>query len=202
MSEGGERIVLLSRRGLATLLAAATVLLAGCTTGTDAVDVTNGGQFRFVSATPSGELIAPDDRGSAPAFGGTLLDGAEFDSSSLSGSVAVLNFWGQWCAPCRVETPQFQQVYDDVAGQGVEFLGINVKDNDQQARAFLADNDVTFPSLFDPRGEMALIFRDYPPSAIPSTILLDRDGNVAAVYLAAVDPGDLRAALDTLLAER
>lgn len=188
-------------RGPLALLAAAGLLCGGCSTGADAVDVNNGGQFRFVSATPQGELIDTQDRGSAPAFGGTLLDGKQFDSTSLAGSVAVLNFWGQWCAPCRVETPQFQQVYDDVRADGVQFLGINVKDVEQLARAFVADKRITFPSLFDPRGEMALIFRDYPPSAIPSTILLDRDGNVAAVYVGTVAPEDLRTALDTLLAE-
>ncbi|MEJ7705359.1 MAG: TlpA disulfide reductase family protein [Geodermatophilaceae bacterium] len=94
----------------------------------------NGGQFRFVEATPSGELIAVDERGVAPDFGGTLLDGDAFDSAQLAGDVAVVNFWGSWCGPCRVETPEFQEVYDDVQDDGVSFLGINVKDGDQQAR--------------------------------------------------------------------
>ena len=186
---------------LGAVLLAAGLGFVACTGGTDAVDVNNGGQFRFVEATPSGELIEAADRSAAPAFGGTLLDGAEFDSSSLDGSVAVVNFWGQWCAPCRVETPDFQEVYADVGDQGVQFLGVDVKDDDQLARAFLADNGITYPSLYDPRGEMALVFRDYPPSAIPSTILLDTDGRVAAVYVGAVRPEDLRSALDLLLAE-
>lgn len=180
---------------------ALTVLVSGCTGGAGAVDVNNGGQFRFVQATPSGELIAAADRGSAPRFAGTLLDDAAFDSSTLDGTVGVVNFWGQWCAPCRVETPYFQDVYRDVEAAGVSFLGINVKDERQRARAFVAEFGVTFPSLFDPRGEVSLAFRDFPPSQIPSTILLDRSGRVAAVYVGVVAEDDLRASIERLLTE-
>jgi len=185
------------------VLAAVGVVLAlgGCTTGSDAVEVNNGGEFRFVAGTPAGEVIPEPERASAPQFGGTLLDGAAFDSTELTGDVAVLNFWGSWCAPCRVETPEFQQVYSEVSGQGVQFLGLNVKDTDQLARAFLETNAITFPSLYDPRGEVALAFRDYPASAIPSTILLDRDGRVAAVYTGEVATEDLRAVIERLVGE-
>jgi len=177
------------------------LLLAGCTGGTDAVDLNNGGQFRFVEATPSGELIGVGERGEAPDFGGILLDGGAFDPAGLAGDVVVINFWGSWCGPCRVESPEFQEVYDDVRDQGVSFLGINVKDGDQQARAFVEAKGITFPSIFDPRGEVTLAFRDFPPTAIPSTVLLDRDGRVAAVYLGVVSQDTLRSVLDVLLAE-
>jgi peroxiredoxin len=83
----------------------------------------------------------------------------------------------------------------------VSFLGVNVKDVDQLARAFVETHGLTFPSIFDPRGEVTLAFRDFPPTAIPSTILLDRDGRVAAVYVGAVSQDTLRAVLDTLLGE-
>jgi peroxiredoxin/predicted small secreted protein len=183
-------------------LAAAATLLTGCTTGSDAVDVNNGGEFRFVAGTPAGDAIAEADRQSAPAFSGTLLDGTAFDSATLTGDVAVLNFWGSWCPPCRVETPEFQEVYSEVADEGVQFLGLNVKETDQQfAEAFVADKAITFPSLYDPKGEVALAFRDYPASAIPSTIVLDRQGRVAAVYTSVVEQDDLRAVIDRLLAE-
>lgn len=187
-------------RGWLPLLAAVTITISACSGG-DAVQANNGGQFRFVAATPSGDLIAAEERGVAPAFGGTLLDGEDFESAQLDGQIVVINFWGSWCPPCRVETPQFQDVYADVRDQGVAFLGINVKDGDEQARAFIAANGITFPSVFDPRGEISLIFRDFPPSAIPSTLLLDRSGRVAAIYLGAVAEEDLRAVLDRLLEE-
>jgi thiol-disulfide isomerase/thioredoxin len=114
----------------------------------------------------------------------------------------VLNFWGSWCAPCRVETPEFQEVYDEVEDDGVQFLGLNVKDYDQQfADAFVADEGITFPSLYDPKGRVALAFRDYPAAAIPSTIVLDRQSRVAAVYTGEVRQDDLRAVLARLSAE-
>jgi thiol-disulfide isomerase/thioredoxin len=189
------------RGALAGLLA--TVALAGCTSGEgNAVDVNNGGEFRFVQGTPAGEVIPEEDRASAPEFSGSLLDGADFSSTELAGDVAVLNFWGSWCPPCRVETPEFQEVYTEFTDEGVQFLGLNVKDFDKQfADAFVESKAITFPSLYDPRGEVALAFRDYPASAIPSTIVLDRQSRVAAVYTGAVLQDDLRTTLDQLIAE-
>jgi thiol-disulfide isomerase/thioredoxin len=178
------------------------LLLAGCSTGSSAVDVNNGGQFRFVAGTPAGEVIPEGERAAAPDFAGTLLGGGDFASTELAGEIAVLNFWGSWCPPCRVETPQFQEVYADVRDQGVAFLGLNVKETSEQfAQAFVDSEGIEFPSLYDPRGEVALAFRDYPANAIPSTIVLDRVGRVAAVYTGEVSQDDLRAVLDRLMAE-
>ena len=189
------------RKLLAALLAAA--LLAGCSTGDDAVDVTNGGEFRFVAATPSGEVIPEGERGSAPQFSGTLLgSGDRLDSETLAGQVVVLNFWGSWCAPCRVETPEFSEVAGELGDAGVRFVGVNVKESSEQfALAFVERFAIGFPSFYDPRGEIALAFRDYPANAIPSTIVLDPAGRVAAVYTGAVARDDLRRVLDRLLEE-
>ncbi len=186
---------------LLLVLVAGVLALTGCTTGEGAVSVNNGGDFRFVEGTPRGEVLPPGERAAAPEFSGTLLDGEEFSSTELAGDVAVLNFWGSWCAPCRVESPEFQEVYAEVRDDGVQFLGVNVKDTDQLARAFEDDFGIEFPSLDDPRGEVALAFRDYPANAIPSTIVLDQQGRVAAVYTGAVQQEDLRAVLDRLMAE-
>jgi thiol-disulfide isomerase/thioredoxin len=188
------------RRALLALLA--TVAVAGCSTGSDAVDVNNGGEFRFVAATPSGEVIPEGERATAPEFAGTLLGGGDFRSQQLSGDVAVLNFWGSWCGPCRVETPEFQAVYADVRDDGVQFLGLNVKETSEQfALAFVERFGIEFPSLYDPRGEVALAFRDYPATAIPSTIVLDRENRVAAVYTGEVSQEDLRRVLGLVLGE-
>lgn len=189
------------RSRLAAAVGAAALLAAGCTTGDNQVDVANGGEFRFVAATPAGEVIPEDERASAPEVSGELLGGGGFESSSLAGDVAVLNFWGSWCPPCRVETPEFQEVYAEVRDDGVQFLGVNVKDSDQLAVAFLDSKGITFPSLFDPRGEVALAFRDYPANAIPSTVVLDRDGRVAAVYTGEVRQEDLRTVITQLTRE-
>jgi thiol-disulfide isomerase/thioredoxin len=189
------------RRALLALVCAG--LVAGCSTGADQVDVNNGGEFRFVAATPSGEVIPEKDRATAPQFSGTMLEtGESFDSSRLADQVAVLNFWGSWCAPCRVETPEFSEVWTDYSTSGVQFLGVNVKETDKQfALAFIERFGIGFPSLYDPRGEIALAFRDYPANAIPSTIVLDQDNRVAAVYTGEVSQEDLRRVLDLVLEE-
>ena len=189
------------RSARAAALGVAAVLLSGCSTGSDAVDVNNGGEFRFVAGTAAGEVIPEGERASAPEFSGTLLGGGGWSSAELAGDIAVLNFWGSWCAPCRVETPEFQEVYTEVADAGVQFLGLNVKDQEQFAEAFVTSKAITFPSLFDPKGEVALAFRDYPANAIPSTIVLDRDSRVAAVYTGEVRQDDLRAVLAQLTEE-
>ena len=188
------------RRLLPALLAA--LALAACSTGSGAVDVNNGGEFRFVAGTPAGEVIPSGQRAAAPQFSGRLLDGGDFSSTELKGHVAVLNFWGSWCGPCRVETPEFQQVYADVKDKGVAFLGLDVKETSEQfASSFVKRFGIEFPSLYDPRGEVALAFRGYPANAIPSTIVLDQQGRVAAVYTGSVTKENLRTVIDRVLGE-
>lgn len=196
----------LSRRLLVAACAALiAAVLAGCSGGnsSNASTATEGsGEFDFEGNTPLGELIPPQARQAAPSFRGELLDGTPFTSTSLTGDVAVLNFWGSWCAPCRVETPEFQAVYADVADSGVQFLGIDVKDDRQLAEAFVDRVGAEYPSIFDPRGEVALAFRGFPANVVPSTILIDPEGQVAAVYVAVVPEQELRRAIDQLLAEQ
>ena len=192
---------MLTRRALlAAATVAASAVLMGCSAGDDG-PITSPREDEFTGATPAATVLNQAARAPAPAFGGELLDGSPFTSSSLTGDIAVINFWGSWCAPCRVETPEFQAVYADVADQGVQFLGIDVKDQRQLAIAFVDSVDATYPSLFDPRGEVALAFRGFPANVVPSTILLDRQGRVAAVYTGQVSANDLRTAVDLLLEE-
>ena len=188
---------------LAIAFVAAALLLLGCSgnSGTNASTATEAAEFDFTGNTPLGQLIPADAREPAPAFSGELLDGTAFDSEALDGDITVLNFWGSWCAPCRVETPEFQAVYTDVADSGVQFLGVDIKDQRNLAQAFVDQVGATYPSIFDPRGEVALAFRGFPANVVPTTILLDRGGRVAAVYVAVVPESDLRTALDQLLDE-
>jgi peroxiredoxin len=90
----------------------------------------------------------------------------------------------------------------DLTDDGVQFLGIDVKETDEQfALAFVDRFDISFPSLYDPRGEVALAFRGYPANAIPSTIVLDPQGRVAAVYTGTVSTEDLRSVIALILGE-
>jgi len=188
----------LSRRALLAVAAAAA--LAGCSASE--VDQTSPGrEYEFTGATPAGTVVDPAARAPAPRFAGELLDGTRFDSAELAGNIAVINFWGSWCAPCRLETPELQEVHAALADRGVQFLGVDVKDQRQLAVAFVQDIGATYPSLFDPSGEVALAFRGFPANVVPSTIVLDRRGRVAAVYTGAIRGADLRTALALLLEE-
>lgn len=194
---------LIRRIAAAGVAAVALVpLTTGCSTGKDAVDPNAGGQYRFVAGDGSGKFIPAANRQQAPHFTGTYLGGGAFDSTALHGKIAVINFWGSWCGPCRVEAPVFQKIYAAERDKGVEFVGIDVKDDDQAAQAFLQNKNITYRSLYDPDGRIALVFRGFPPNSIPSTIVLDRNGNVALVHLGSMLAGDLQPVLDRLLAEK
>jgi peroxiredoxin len=181
-------------------IALVAALAAGCVGGTDAVDQ-SAGDFRFVAGTGKGEIIPASDRRTGPEIAGDLLDGGSFDAASLRGKVVVLNFWAHWCAPCRVETPDLQAAYDDTRAAGVAFLGVAVQDTEQEAKAFLTQHDIDYPSLYDPNGKVALRFRDFPQAGLPYTIVLDRQGRVAAVYLTPLLREDIEPVVKKLAAE-
>jgi peroxiredoxin len=183
---------------LASLLAAA--LLAGCTASTDAPQQT-GSEFRFVEGTPSGEVIDADDREDAPNITGELLSGEKFELDQHAGSIVVMNFWASWCAPCRVEAPDLQQIYEQYQPKGVEMIGVLVRDTKGQGQTYSQQVGLTYPSLFDPSTKVALQLSGYPLAAIPSTVVFDADGRVAAAYVSVVDLESLTSTLEKLLAE-
>lgn len=174
-------------RRLASLLVAA-LLVSGCGSG-------------FAEPQLPGHLIPAEQRLDAPAFDGTRLAGGDYDSSVLRGSIAVVNFWAQWCGPCRVESPALQDLYDARADDGVQVVGVNIKDDKQLATAFVADYGLTYPILFDPRSEVALAFGNLPLGQPPASIVVDRAGRVAAVYTTELTAEDLNQTIDQLLAE-
>lgn len=169
------------RRALVVLLVV-PLLLAGCGLGDQAVNQQAGSEQAFVAGDGTVTRYEPGDRKAAPRLQGELLDGDDFDLKKWRGDVVVINFWGQWCAPCRAEADDLLDVYNATKDTGVRFLGVNVRDSKDKARAFERNFDVTYPSLFDPAGRVALQFRETPPNAIPATIILDREGRVAVVF--------------------
>lgn len=190
---------------LLALLATATALVAGCSTGDDAV--AQGGTFEFVA--PGGKTDIsydpPASRGRpGPVSGADLLDPAKTISvADFPGKVVVINIWGQWCGPCRAEINQLQKVYEQTRDLGVAFLGIDVRDNDIDApRDFVKDRKVTFPSIYDPAMRTMIAFGGkYPTTVIPSTVVLDREHRVAAVFLRELLAEDLLPVVQRLAAE-
>ncbi len=183
------------------LVLAAALALSACT-GSDAVDPNPDSTFKFHSGTQLGKLYPEADRRKAGAFGGTLLDGGTTSLAATRGKVVVINFWAAWCTPCRTETPQFDLVYRKVKSRGVAFLGIDTKDLKSNAKAFVRDYDITYPIIYDEPGEALLRLGDLPATGLPFTVLLDKQGKVAAVYIIRVSAKDLTGAIDKLLAER
>ncbi len=187
------------------LASVAVVALAGCSTGDDAV--AQGGTFEFVAPGGKTDIFydPPADRGEPGALSGpNLLDPAETLSlDDFAGKVVVINVWGQWCAPCRTEIGELQQVYDATRTKGVAFLGIDVRDNNRDAAVdFVRDRGITFPSIYDPAMRTMIAFGGkYPTTVIPSTVVLDREHRVAAVFLRELLAEDLQPVVERLAAE-
>ncbi|MCZ3388147.1 MAG: TlpA family protein disulfide reductase [Actinomycetia bacterium] len=187
---------------IAVLLAAPLLLsLAGCT-GSDAQVDSSGGQG-FVAGDGSAQVIDSADREAAPDLVGTTLNGDDLALSGFAGDVVVLNLWASWCGPCRAEAPALQQVYTDSRKMGVEFLGINSRDQEAAAAAFEKNFGITYPSLVDESGELQLAFHDsVPASSIPWTLVIDRDGLIAARVVGPTTYSQLSDLVDEVVAER
>lgn len=176
--------------------------LAGCSGGSDAVDQAAGGEYRFVSGTPTGQTIPAADRKSAPAVDGTLLAGGNWALQAHRGKVVVLNFWASWCGPCRVESPDFDKVSRATKADGVDFVGVAVKDTKSGSEQFIANHKISYPSLFDPTGRSTVQrFRNLRVGGFPFTIIIDKQGRVAAVYVSALLQEDIQPVVTKLAAE-
>ena len=181
----------------------AVLALAGCSTGKDAV--VQGSSFSFVS--PGGKVditYEGPDRQTAPVLAGEDLmhEGKQLSLADFPGKVIVLNLWGQWCGPCRTEIPELERLAEQTAPAGVQVVGIDVRDPARQvAQDFVRDRKVTYPSIYDPDGRALLKLSGYPRNIIPSTLVLDKQHRVAAVFLRQVLAQDLTPVVHRLAAE-
>jgi thiol-disulfide isomerase/thioredoxin len=165
-----------------------------------------GGKTGFVTNTGGISTVAKADRRSVNDLSGETLEGKKLDVADLKGKIVVLNVWGSWCGPCLAEAPHFAKVARETAADGVAFVGINTRDVEKSnAIKFEQDFDIPYPSLYDPAGK--LLVYGFPkgtlnPQAVPSTIVLDRAGKIAARSLKGVDEEQLRKLIDPLIAEK
>lgn len=191
-----------ARRSAFALLSLLAVLFAaGCSTGNDAT--VYGGSFTFTSPGGKTEFSYPAaDRKQIGALSGPDLTGKQtIDVAAYRGKVVVLNFWGSWCAPCRAEAGDLEYSWQTYRPQSVQFVGIDVKDTASDALAFTTGKKISYPSIFDPSMRTLLSVRGLPTTAIPGTLVLDKQGRVAHIWLHSITQADLNGVLPALVKE-
>jgi peroxiredoxin len=189
----------------AAAVAILAVGLAACGADPLAEQYRAGDNKGFIAANGfQTQEIAPDQRGEAVDFAGTLDNGSPVSSADFAGQVLVVNFWYATCGPCIIEAPRLEQAFQTFEGQDVEFLGINTYDQPATALAFARDNGVSYPSAMAVGdAELKLAFAEKTPiNATPTTLVLDRQGRVAARVIGELPEASiLEAMVRTVLAE-
>jgi len=195
------------RRAVGAVLAAVAVALplAGCSQDSDNAQnaVATGGNFEFI--TPGGEKVInyeESERKPLRTFSGEDVRDTDKTISleDYEGEIVVLNSWGQWCAPCRAEADDLQEIHTELQKRDLGIvLGINVRDyNPQVSNDFLEDNGLKYPSIYDPPFKTAAALGGVPTSVVPTTIVLDKQHRPATVFLRSITAQDVMDVVDKL----
>ncbi|MDV2431356.1 TlpA disulfide reductase family protein [Corynebacterium tuberculostearicum] len=195
------------RRAVGAVLAAAAIALplAGCSQDADNAQnaVATGGNFEFI--TPGGEKVInyeESERKPLRTFSGEDVRDRDKTISleDYDGEIVVLNSWGQWCAPCRAEADDLQEIHSELQKRKIgTVLGINVRDyNPQVSNDFLEDNGLKYPSIYDPPFKTAAALGGVPTSVVPTTIVLDKQHRPATVFLRSITAQDVMDVVDKL----
>ena len=185
---------------LAALLLAGVFTLSACSNGSSSSPNT----YTYDGSQTPPTLIAPKDRKPAENFDGSLLQGGTYDLAKYAAhKVTVVNFWGSWCGPCQIETPQFSQAYLAYRGKNVTFVGIAIKESSRGApEHFVQVHKIAYPIVYDDKGETAVTLGNIPSQVAPYSVLLDRHHRVAGVYQIRIEPDELDSMLNKLIAEK
>lgn len=189
-----------SRSAVLAAVLAGVLALTGCSGESATADSPTTPQLKIVDAGENG-LIAEGDRPPAPRLAGTTLDGEPLDVADYRGQVVVLNFWASWCPPCRAEAANLIEVAERTKADGVQFIGVNVKNAKDEALAFERKQGVPYPSLHDQPGVLLTRFRTLVPQVPPTTLLLDREGRIAGRFIGGVTTDELLVPVQALAAE-
>lgn len=181
----------------AALVVPTVLLLAGCSGSS-----LSSGEQGFVTGDGTVEVVTAADRARpAGEVAGETVDGEPVSLADHSGKVVVMPVWGSWCGPCRAEAPMLAEAARDLEDDGVVFLGIDARErNAAEAQAFAKRFDIPYDSIYDPDGEVLLAFRGtLPPQTIPTFVVIDADGRVAARVLGEVDRSTLYGVVEDVL---
>jgi thiol-disulfide isomerase/thioredoxin len=186
---------------------AAAVLLLGATgcaqdPNSVAAQAKAGDQKGYVSGDGAVETIPQAKRGEPVELTGELLDGSAWDIDSTRGKVLVLNVWGSWCAPCVAEAPDLQKTWAGLQADKapVEFMGIDFREDPARGAAFAKKAGITYPSLTDESGVAILALQGKAPT-VPTTLVLDTEGRIAARVNGPVSATTLRGLVDDVVAQ-
>ncbi|MEV4637981.1 TlpA disulfide reductase family protein [Actinoplanes sp. NPDC049548] len=141
----------------------------------------------------------PEQRPEAREVTGELLAGGTYDVAQDRGKVVVVNFWGSWCNPCRAEADDLERTFQATKAKNVTFVGVNSRDDRDAAEAFERGR-VTYPSIYDRDGSVALKF-DVTQVSTPATLILDRQGRIAAAIRGATVQSILQPVVERIAAE-
>jgi thiol-disulfide isomerase/thioredoxin len=181
----------------AALAAAVAMAAAACGGGATAQQTAVGNGSSFVAGTYGTTVYRPGARPSAPQVSGTTLSGSRFLLSAQRGAVVVLNFWGSWCTPCREEAPALGQLARNFSD--VRFVGVDIRDDPSSAEAFMRTFRIGYPSLNDPADAIALDFNGtVPPAGIPTTLVIDPSGRIAARIVGTASYNGLKALITSV----
>lgn len=150
-------------------------MLVGCS------GVSGTGDKGYISGTGVPVEVPAADRGKPVELTGEDLDGNQVDLADLRGTPVVVNVWASWCGPCIVEQPDLNEAAAEL-GDRVAFLGLNIREaSPGDAAAFTRNLEVDYPSIYSPDGSALLPFAGtLTPRSIPSTVVLDAEGRIAA----------------------
>jgi peroxiredoxin len=196
-----ERSDVRARRSVLAVASAviALGLLAGCSSDPLAAQYRSGDSKQYIAGDGTVTEIAPENRGAPINFTGTTDTGQTVSASQYLGQVLVLNFWYAGCAPCRAEAPALETLNTKYTGNGATFLGVNVRDQTQTAEAFNTAFNITYSSVIDTDGAVQLALSgQVAPNAVPTTLVIDKQGRVAARILGQATAPDI---LDTLIGD-
>lgn len=188
-------------RALLGLAIAGSALLTACS-GDDplAAQAGNSGGKNYIAGDGSVMELAVEERGETVEFSGETFDGDTISANTIDGP-ALVNFWYASCAPCRVEAPDLANLSQEFSDD-VTFVGVNVRDAGDTAAAFERNFGIDYPSMEGRDGKILLDFADYvPPQAVPTTLVLDAEGRVAARVLGAVEHSTLKSLLTGVVEE-
>lgn len=183
--------------------ALAALLLAGTVLSACSDEVGSSGDTGFVAGKGIITRLPVAEREQPGEVSGETLEGEPLSLDDYEGKTVVVNVWGSWCAPCRSEAPELVAASEELADDGVEFLGINSRDLDKAAaQAFQRRFEVPYPSIYDQQGRTLLAFRGtLSPNAIPSTVVVDEQGRVAASVIGEVSRSTLIGLVEDVIEE-